>query len=72
MNILPSPILPVWAFFLITSISLTLIVWVIQAVNYLEFVSEDGHSFRVYFMYTFSIFRIERCTCNINEFATIL
>lgn len=39
-------------FFLITSISLTLIVWVIQAVNYLEFVSEDGHSFRVYFMYT--------------------
>ena len=39
-------------FFLITSISLTLIVWVIQAVNYLEYVSEDGHSFRVYFMYT--------------------
>jgi len=39
-------------FFLITSISLTLIVWVIQAVNYLEFVSEDGHSFKVYFMYT--------------------
>ena len=39
-------------FFLITSISLTLIVWVIQAVNYLEFVSEDGHSFSVYFMYT--------------------
>ena len=40
------------AFFLITSISLTLIVWVIQAVNYLDFVSEDGHGFRVYFMYS--------------------
>ena len=38
-------------FFLITSLSLTLIVWVIQAVNYLDFVSEDGHSFFVYFGY---------------------
>ena len=40
------------AFFIITSLSLTLIVWVIQAVNYLDFVSEDGHSFKVYFMYS--------------------
>ena len=39
-------------FFLILSTSLTLIVWVIQAVNYLDFVSEDGHSFKVYFMYS--------------------
>tara|TARA_B100001741_G_C16497722_1_gene573043 strand:+ start:6 stop:1130 length:1125 start_codon:yes stop_codon:yes gene_type:complete len=39
-------------FFVITSLSLTLIVWVIQAVNYLDFVSEDGHSFKVYFMYS--------------------
>ena len=39
-------------FFIITSLSLTLIVWVIQAVNYLDIVSEDGHSFRVYFMYS--------------------
>tara|TARA_B100000953_G_scaffold267902_1_gene236845 strand:- start:579 stop:1691 length:1113 start_codon:yes stop_codon:yes gene_type:complete len=39
-------------FFLITSLALTLIVWVIQAVNYLDFVSEDGHSFKVYFMYS--------------------
>ena len=39
-------------FFIITSLSLTLIVWVIQAVNYLDFVSEDGHSFSVYFMYS--------------------
>ena len=40
------------AFFIVTSLSLTLIVWVIQAVNYLDFVSEDGHSFKVYFMYS--------------------
>ncbi len=39
-------------FFIITSFSLTLIVWVLQAVNYLDFVSEDGHSFKVYFMYS--------------------
>ena len=39
-------------FFLISSLSLSLIVWVIQAVNYLDFVSEDGHSFKVYFYYT--------------------
>ena len=39
-------------FFLIASLSLTLIVWVIQAVNYLDIVSEDGHSFKVYFMYS--------------------
>jgi len=40
------------SFFIITSLSLTLIVWVLQAVNYLDFVSEDGHSFKVYFMYS--------------------
>ena len=39
-------------FFLIGILCLSLIVWVIQAVNYLDFVSEDGHSFRVYFSYT--------------------
>ena len=39
-------------FFIIISLSLTLIVWVIQAVNYLDFVSEDGHSMKVYFMYS--------------------
>jgi lipopolysaccharide export system permease protein len=32
--------------------SFSVIVWVIQAVNYLDFVSEDGHGFKVYFLYT--------------------
>lgn len=32
--------------------SLGLIIWVIQAVNYLDYVSEDGHSFFVYFQFT--------------------
>lgn len=39
-------------FFLLMSLSLGLIVWVIQAVNYLDFITEDGHSFRVYISYT--------------------
>ncbi len=38
--------------FLTLIISLSIIVWVIQAVNYLDFVSEDGHGFKVYFLYT--------------------
>ena len=37
-------------FFMVASLGITLIVWVIQAVNYLDFVSEDGHSFKVYFI----------------------
>ena len=39
-------------FFIISSLTLTLIVWVIQAVNYLDIVTEDGHSFGIYFNYT--------------------
>ena len=39
-------------FFLAASLSITLIIWVIQAVNFLDIVSEDGHSLRVYFVYS--------------------
>ena len=28
-----------------------LIVWIIQAVNYLDFVIDDGHNFKIYFLY---------------------
>jgi len=38
-------------FFLISSLSITFIVWIIQAVNYLDLVSDDGHSLNVYFYY---------------------
>jgi len=40
-----------WSFCVLI-ISFSVIVWVIQAVNYLDFVSEDGHGFKVYFLYT--------------------
>ena len=39
-------------FFFLSLFALTLIVWIMQAVNYLDFVSEDGHGFKVYFTYT--------------------
>ena len=39
-------------FFLLSCSSVALIVWVIQAVNYLGFVTEDGHGFKIYFFYT--------------------
>ena len=39
-------------FFLISILSLATIVWIVQAVNYLDLVSEDGHSLKVYFLYT--------------------
>ena len=44
--------LDILSFFLVASLSITLIVWVIQAVNFLDIVSEDGHSLKVYFSYT--------------------
>ena len=44
--------LDITGFFLLAIISIGLIVWIIQAVNYLDFVSEDGHSLKVYFMYS--------------------
>ena len=39
-------------FFLLSTISLSIIIWIIQAVNFLDLISEDGHSLKVYFLYT--------------------
>ena len=39
-------------FFLLTIFAISVIIWVLQAVNYLDFVIEDGHGFIVYFNYT--------------------
>jgi len=39
-------------FFILTSFSFTFIVWTIKAVRNLDIVSEDGHSFLIYFYYT--------------------
>jgi len=39
-------------FFFLTIFTIGSIIWVLQAVNYLDFVVEDGHGFLVYFKYT--------------------
>ena len=40
------------SFFLFCIITISTIIWVLQAVNYLDFVIEDGHGFLVYFKFT--------------------
>ncbi len=40
-------------FFIASIFIMGLIVWTLQAVNYFDFVSEDGHGLKVYFAYTF-------------------
>ncbi len=42
-----------FAFFLASILLMGLIVWTIQAVNYFDFVTEDGHGLKVYFFYSF-------------------
>ena len=42
----------IFGFFLLSSLSITSIVWVIQGVNLLDIVSEQGHGLKVYFFYT--------------------
>ena len=38
--------------FFFFGISISVIVWVVQAVNFLDFVTEDGHGLKIYFIYT--------------------
>ena len=40
-------------YFAITIFALALIVWAVQSVNYLDLVTEDGHAFKTYFIYSF-------------------
>ena len=57
-------------FFLLTLFTISIIIWVIQAVNYLDFVIEDGHGFLVYFNYTLLSF--PRIFSRIFPFAVFL
>ncbi len=45
-------VLDVLIFFIFSILIMGLIVWTIQAINYFDFVSEDGHGLKVYFLYT--------------------
>ena len=39
-------------YFAISIFALSVIAWTIQAVNFLDLVTEDGHAFRIYFYYS--------------------
>lgn len=52
--------------FIVILLTLTFIAWVVQAVNYLEFVTEDGHSFGVYFLY--SLLSLPKITAKLLPF----
>ena len=58
------------AFFLLSSLAITIIVWVIQGVNLLDIISEQGHSFKVYFLY--SILNIPKIFSKLIIFAYFL
>tara|TARA_B100002019_G_C21240915_1_gene585507 strand:- start:354 stop:1457 length:1104 start_codon:yes stop_codon:yes gene_type:complete len=40
------------AFFLTSALIMGLIVWTLQAVNYFDYVTQDGHGLKIYFLYT--------------------
>tara|TARA_Y100000590_G_scaffold468311_1_gene650616 strand:+ start:1157 stop:2281 length:1125 start_codon:yes stop_codon:yes gene_type:complete len=40
-------------YFVVVVFALAAIIWTIQAVNFLDLVTDDGHAFRVYLLYTF-------------------
>ncbi len=42
----------IFIFFLVTLTLTGIIVWTIQAVNYFDFVTEDGHGLKIYFYYS--------------------
>ena len=44
--------LDISAFFIASLLLMGLIVWTIQAVNYFDFVTEDGHGLKIYFFYS--------------------
>ena len=62
--------LDILSFFLIASFSITFIVWIIQAVNFLDLVSDDGHSSKVYFY--FVVLQTYWVLCGIYKPATAI
>ena len=57
-------------FFLLTILTISTIIWVLQAVNYLDFVIEDGHGFFVYF--NFTLLSFPKIISRIYPFAVFL
>ena len=63
-------IFEILVFLLLALFSLTIIIWIIQAVNFLDLVSEDGHSFGIYFK--FSLLSIPKIVSRILIFVLFI
>ena len=57
-------------YFLVSIFAFAIIVWTIQAVNFLDLVVEDGHGFRTYFIY--SIFTLSKVLTKLIPFCFML
>ena len=57
-------------YFLVALFALSIIVWTIQSVNFLDLVIEDGHGFRTYFVY--SIFTLSKVFTKLIPFCFML
>ena len=57
-------------YFLVSIFALTIIVWTIQSVNFLDLVIEDGHGFRTYFI--FSLFSLSKVLTKLIPFCFML
>ena len=40
-------------YFVVVLFALTAIIWTIQAINFLDLVTDDGHAFKIYLLYSF-------------------
>ena len=40
------------SYFIVVLFALTAVIWTIQAVNFLDLVTDDGHAFKIYFLYS--------------------
>ena len=57
-------------YFAITLFTLAAIVWSVQAVNFLDLVTEDGHAFNVYFLY--SLLTLSKVLTKLIPFAFLI
>tara|TARA_B100000029_G_C17525400_1_gene941482 strand:- start:553 stop:1695 length:1143 start_codon:yes stop_codon:yes gene_type:complete len=57
-------------YFTISLFALSIIIWTVQAVNFLDLVTEDGHAFRVYFLY--SLLTVSKVLTKIIPFCFLL
>ena len=43
----------IFRYFIVVIFATTAIIWTIQAVNFLDLVTDDGHAFKIYLFYSF-------------------